>query len=539
MIKVFLVEDEIMIRRGIKSSIDWEKEGYEFVGEASDGEIAYPIIIKEKPDILITDIKMPFMDGLELSRLVKKELPDLKILILSGYDEFEYAKEAISVGVTDYLLKPIPSVKLLESLSKVAKKIKSEREEKNLRTHYIQEMQENVEREKFVFFNSLISGNLSMVQALEEGRRLGMDLGGQAYNILLFKAALNVDCYASKEEAAEAFQSLEHAGEAIPDVHSFWRGVEGWAFLLIGKNDEDVKEKQKLLKNRLTVTMKRYPHVAYFGGIGAVVSRIREMTQSYQEAALIFANRFTCEEQLILSMEELRTIQESAKLDAQSLDIMKRNRTLIEKFLMSGMQEEAGSFVEAYFGEIPKENLRSLLMRQYITIDIYIVISSFCERLGVDAGEDEAEELERTLQSVTSAEGLKKYVEQLLVRALERRDISKGRRYSDIIEAAKQYIEENYMAEDISLNSVSASVNMSPSYFSAVFSREVEKTFVEYLTETRMERAKALLMCSSKKASEIGFEVGYKDPHYFSYIFKKTEGCSPTDYRQRAERYQA
>lgn len=538
MIKVFLVEDEIMIRRGIKSSIDWGKEGYEFVGEASDGEIAYPIIIKEKPDILITDIKMPFMDGLELSRLVKKELPDLKILILSGYDEFEYAKEAISVGVTDYLLKPIPSVKLLESLSKVAKKIESEREEKKLRTHYIQEMQENVEREKFVFFNSLISGNLSMVQALEEGRRLGMDLSGQAYNILLFKAALNVDCYASKEEAAEAFQSLEHAGEGIPDVYSFWRGVEGWGFLLIGKNDEDVKEKQKHLKNRLTVTMRRYPHVAYFGGIGAVVSRIREMPQSYQEAALIFANRFTCEEQSILSMEELRTIQESAKLDAQSLDIMKRNRTLIEKFLISGMQEEAGSFVEAYFGEIPKENLRSLLMRQYITIDIYIVISSFCERLGVDAGENEAEELERTLQSVTSAEGLKKYVEQLLVRALERRDISKGRRYSDIIEAAKQYIEENYMAEDISLNSVSASVNMSPSYFSAVFSREVEKTFVEYLTETRMERAKLLLMCSSKKASEIGFEVGYKDPHYFSYIFKKTEGCSPTDYRQRAERCQ-
>ena len=115
MIKVFLVEDEVVIRDAIKNSIDWEQEGYEFVGEASDGELALPMILKEKPDILITDIRMPFMDGLELSRLVKKELPDTNIIILSGYDEFEYAKEAIKIGVEEYLLKPISSNVLPEN----------------------------------------------------------------------------------------------------------------------------------------------------------------------------------------------------------------------------------------------------------------------------------------------------------------------------------------------------------------------------------------------------------------------------------------
>ena len=106
-IKVFLVEDEVIIRNGVKKSIDWEKEGYDFVGEASDGELAYPLIIKEKPDILITDIRMPFMDGLELSKLVKEKLPDIRIMLLTGYSEFEYAKQAIEIGVEDYLLKPI------------------------------------------------------------------------------------------------------------------------------------------------------------------------------------------------------------------------------------------------------------------------------------------------------------------------------------------------------------------------------------------------------------------------------------------------
>ena len=128
MLKVFLVEDEIVMREGIKKNIQWEKEGFEFVGEASDGELAYPLIQKTRPDILITDIRMPFMDGLELSRLVKQELPDTKIMILSGYDEFEYAKEAINIGITDYLVKPISGAKLLEAVKKVAQIVEEEKE---------------------------------------------------------------------------------------------------------------------------------------------------------------------------------------------------------------------------------------------------------------------------------------------------------------------------------------------------------------------------------------------------------------------------
>ena len=119
MVKVYLVEDEIIIRQSIKNSIDWEKEGYEFVGDASDGELALPVILKEKPDILITDIRMPFMDGLELSRMVKAELPDIKIVILSGYAEFEYAQQGIQLGVMDYLLKPASVSDVKELLNKL------------------------------------------------------------------------------------------------------------------------------------------------------------------------------------------------------------------------------------------------------------------------------------------------------------------------------------------------------------------------------------------------------------------------------------
>jgi YesN/AraC family two-component response regulator len=144
MLKVFLVEDEIVMREGIKNNIEWEKEGYQFAGEASDGELAFPMIKEIKPDILITDIKMPFMDGLELSRLVKKEIPNIKIIILSGYDEFEYAKEAIKIGVTDYLLKPMSGAKLLEAVNKVGETILAEREQQNFMETYEKERQESL-----------------------------------------------------------------------------------------------------------------------------------------------------------------------------------------------------------------------------------------------------------------------------------------------------------------------------------------------------------------------------------------------------------
>lgn len=171
MLKVFLVEDEIVMREGIKKNIQWEKEGFEFVGDASDGELAYPLIQKTKPDILITDIRMPFMDGLELSRLVKQELPDIKIMILSGYDEFEYAKEAIKIGITDYLVKPISGAKLLEAVKKVAQVIEEEKEQKEFLQTFEKEREENARLSRQKFFKKLVSGNHPVSALLKEAVR--------------------------------------------------------------------------------------------------------------------------------------------------------------------------------------------------------------------------------------------------------------------------------------------------------------------------------------------------------------------------------
>ena len=539
-IKVFLVEDEMVIRRGIKNSIDWEKEGYIFCGEASDGELAYPMIIKEKPDILITDIRMPFMDGLELCKLVKKELPNIKILILSGYDEFDYAKEAIRLGVTEYLLKPISSGKLLEALNGVSESIRREKEDKDLVRKDMEEMRENTEHEKQKFFEQMIAGNLSMADALETGKKYEMSLSAGMYNLLLFRFTLGEENRKSGELLGEAEYAIEKLTERLEYVFEFQRGVEGWAFLLMADNEEQMSERVKELSKDLEEIMKNYSTIAYFGGIGQPVARLRELEESFREAERALAARFTMELNRIISVDDIRMAQNVDTLDdieITSFGEIEKTRTMLEKFLNNGVEDEIDEFVDVYINELPEENLKSVLMRQYIIMDAYIVMMSFCEKIEGIEGKMQAqsEELKNSMKTIQTLEEIKNYIRMLLKKIIGVRDTISGRRYSDIIEIAKDQIRKTYMSDEISLNTIAAEVGMSPSYFSSIFSKEMGKTFVEYLTEIRMDRAKELLMCSSMKTSEIGYEVGYKDPHYFSYIFKKTQNCTPKEFRARGK----
>ena len=543
MVKVYLVEDEIIIRQSIKNSIDWEKEGYEFVGDASDGELALPVILKEKPDILITDIRMPFMDGLELSRMVKAELPDIKIVILSGYDDFEYAKQAIKIGVAEYLLKPVSSAVLLEHLSEIAEKVRDEREDLALKKVYYQEMQENEELIKMKFLGELISGKLSLADAMEKGKRFHMNLSGPFYRIILFKFIQEDRVKAGQsEDLARAYAAVGNYVDGLKDAFRFQRGVEGWAFLLTSV-EEDMEAQTERFIEGLKEVIAPFEALTWFGGIGSEAARLRELRYSFREADKAFAGRFVQEPNQIISVEPLNYEQLDNEFDANIFGEINQFDQIITRFLSSGSLEEVESFVGALFTEISEDHFRSLMIRQYIIMNIYATVLTFCKKLRKDAGVDgeaagqmeslrENEEiLKRAVSTAESVDDIKAYIGTLLDHAIELRNTVSGRRYSDIIQTAKKRIEQDYMSEDISLNSVAAEVCMSPSYFSSVFSKEMGKTFIEYLTEVRMEKAKQYLACSSMKTSEISYEVGYKDPHYFSYIFKKTQGCTPKEYR--------
>lgn len=535
-IKVFLVEDEIVVREGIKKNINWQQEGFEFAGEASDGELAYPLIQNTKPDILITDIKMPFMDGLELSRLVKKELPDIKILVLSGYNEFEYAKEAINIGITEYLVKPISGAKLLEAVKKVAKTIEEERQQRQFLLAYQKEQAESEQLARQRMFGNLVSGKYPVSTLLGEGREIGMDLAATQYNLLLFQVFTGKEAQNYSDELNQFTAGMEELVQDTQRVIMIDRGVEGFAFLIKGWEDDPIEEFLPGFLEKLEEAVKAYPQMEYFGGLGVVVERLSELKTCFEKASHAYAYRYLWDRNQIVAgeaKEEPRMVDEELNLGALNVKNLERNA--VERFLATGLKAEAADFVEEYFHSLGEQNIQSMLFRQYITMDAYITAASAVEKLGYDSSVmvEECGDFKSMADVFTTTEQTISYLKHVLETAIGLRDAVSQKKYAQLLEDAKEYIRQNFQNEEISLNTVAASVNLSPNHFSTIFSQEIGQTFVEYLTFVRMEKAKELLRNSTMKTSDIAFEVGYRDAHYFSYLFKKTQECTPREYRSR------
>lgn len=531
MLKVFLAEDEFIIREGIKNNIDWQAYGYEFCGEASDGELAFPLIQKTRPDILITDIKMPFIDGLALSRLVKKELPETEIIILSGYEEFDYAKEAIQIGVARYLLKPINGETLLQEIDSVAEIILGKQKEKEIREKYQKEMEENSLRDQMDLFQHLVTGDCSMEELLSVADKLDLKIMAPWYSIVLLKIQ------SMKHDYEEYSGSIVAVDERIvklaePEhVLIFDRALEGRAFLFKADSEEELLAYQKEYLGDVKEVLSGYANLRYFGGIGTPVNRLREIPASFEDASHAFAHRYLVAESCILDssllMQEGAAEHEDFRISAVNPEQI--DRAKMQEFLRTGDLDEVVYFVDEFFGKLDGGAMKSRIFRQYITMDAYFSIVDFLKGLGLQKDEIEAPDQDGSiLQDEKSAMD---YIVRIMNKALVLREKRASSRYEDVVSEVIHYIEDNYAQEELSLNLLASHVNFSPNHLSMIFSQQTGQTLIRYLTDYRMNRAKELLRCSSKKSSVISMEVGYKDPHYFSYLFKKTQGMTPTQYR--------
>lgn len=531
MLKVFLAEDEFIIREGIKNNIDWQAYGYEFCGEASDGELAFPLIQKTRPDILITDIKMPFVDGLALSRLVKKELPETEIIILSGYEEFDYAKEAIQIGVARYLLKPINGETLLQEIDSVAEIILGKQKEKEIREKYQKEMEENSLRDQMDLFQHLVTGDCSMEELLSVADKLDLKIMAPWYSIVLLKIQ------SMKHDYEEYSGSIVAVDERIvklaePEhVLVFDRALEGRAFLFKADSEEELLAYQKEYLGDVKEVLSGYANLRYFGGIGTPVNRLREIPASFEDASHAFAHRYLVAESCILDssllMQEGAAEHEDFRISAVNPEQI--DRAKMQEFLRTGDLDEVVYFVDEFFGKLDGGAMKSRIFRQYITMDAYFSIVDFLKGLGLQKDEIEAPDQDSSiLQDEKSAMD---YIVRIMNKALVLREKKASSRYEDVVSEVIHYIEDNYAQEELSLNLLASHVNFSPNHLSMIFSQQTGQTLIRYLTDYRMNRAKELLRCSSKKSSVISMEIGYKDPHYFSYLFKKTQGMTPTQYR--------
>lgn len=531
MLKVFLVEDEFVVREGIKKNINWEANGYEFCGEASDGELAFPMIQKLKPDIVITDIRMPFMDGLELSRLLKKEMPWIEIIILTGHQEFEYAKEGIKLGVAQYLSKPISGDDLLREVGEVAVKIAQKHREQEIQEKYRREMEENFLKEQKELFGYLVTGSKSVTELLELGEKLGMDLSAMWYNLVLVKTqSMNhaQDEYSNSLIEIEArLKRLDESMQVLP----FDRNLEGKAILIRADSEEELQQIQTDYLGKMKNILNEYKNIRYFGGIGVPVNRLRELSVSYERASHAFAHRYLIVDSRIVSSEDIEqgTYACQDEFHIHDVNTKQIGRNKIKEFLKLGEKAEVIYFVDEFFKALGIGAMKSNMFRQYITMDTYFCVIDFVE--GLQLLRDEIEAPDVMSGALQSQESAIQYVSRIITKAIELREKKASNRYGDIVDEVMSYIEKNYAQEELSLNTLASHVNFSPNHLSMIFSQQTGQTFIKYLTDFRMNKAKELLRCTNKRSSVIAMEVGYKDSHYFSYLFKKTQGMTPTQYR--------
>lgn len=525
MFSVFLVEDEIIIREGIKNLIAWDDYGFSFVGEATDGEVAWPLIQKRKPDIVITDIKMPFMDGLTLSRLIRRELPDTTIIILSGYDDFSYAREAISIGISEYLLKPLSRDQLIEVLCQIREQKEKELEQRRHMARFNAEMQNYLASSRRDFLDALVSGKHSASELLERAEGLGLNLAAEQYNIVLLLLEEDLLHTGYSARLNDAQTALCARFEQDPNVAMFSMGVDITAFLVMSEAGAVEAHTARCVEALRDLCLALDKTVKWSLVTGEPVTRLSAVPDCYRSAR---KKLFRMD-----SGAEDRNLPVTLDFNPNDMDATKLDQRIIAKFLANGLPDDLEGFVSDFFCAVGEKTVQSMLFRQYVVLHIQFVVNAFLERLDCtpEALAQPGGEAPGLRDAVLSLDGAKRYVCWLLERALALRDQTVSNRYAVMLQKALDYMRENYADPNISLNTVAMVANVSPTHFSAVFSQQVGKTFVEYLTEMRMDRARELLCCTDMRSREIAPAVGYNDPHYFSFLFKKMNGSSPRDYR--------
>lgn len=546
MLKIFLAEDEVVVRETIKRMIPWEELGFELVGEAADGEMALPLLLRQQPDLLITDIKMPFMDGLTLARLAKKEIPGLKVVILSGYDDFNYAKQAIGIGVEDYLLKPITKNALIERLSEIRSRYEHEKTQKEYYEKFQREMQAYEKNSSRDFFEALVGGSMDMMEVYKRAEKLGLDIVAEAYNVLIFTMNCDEDFSGQRDEysswEAESLELLENFFAGHSSAMLFRSNIFSYGVLLKGQR-ETIEENTRVCVDEIRKILSRQDgRREWFLAVGQSVERLSQIQKSYHTASRAFSQRYLYDEN-ILYYDEMETMEhpggqaeteDNAYL--QKVDVNALNPAILQKFLSNGLQEETENFVKDYFYAIGQEPMESLVFRNYVILNVRFSVISFIKGLGCDTNEMESADTEEVLaESGKNMESAIAYAKKMISQAIEIRDQNSGNKNRSILKTAVDFIDSHYMDEEISLNTVANVANVSSNHFSTLFSQNMGQTFIEYLTTLRMNKAKELLRCTGMRSSEIAGEIGYKDAHYFSYLFKKTQGMTPSDYRKARE----
>lgn len=532
MYRVLLVDDEVLVREAIGENIHWEELGYELAGSCQDGKEAKEFLERNPVDVVLTDICMPHMDGMELSELIYEQYPEVNVIIFSGFDDFEYAKKAIRYNVKEYLLKPVTAFELSEVLTNLKEKIDSAREKEKK----LERLSETYNKNRIIIKSKVLADFIMGTKTEEENlmglREVNVVLEASEFRVAVLEIDLYSELHDPDEEAKQqsalmAFAVFNISDEIIKAHQAgiVCQGNHNRVFILFQTDrpkgfDESVKNTCLQISD----LVKQLLGLSITIGIGREVRNKKDIYKSYEEAEGAIRYRYLLGGDSIIDMKEIiRAMNKEVDLDEEidqlSMALKLNDRTKTEE----GLDKISKTVKDA----MADKNRSCLYLQQVIVAVGDVLRTSDLAGSMIYAQKDQL--LTDIAEARTFADSMK-MLEDYCHQAGEELDNQKnagGKRQAFL---AMNYMEKNYSDDEMNLNSICTYLCISPSRFSTIFKNATGETFMEALTRIRMQKAKELLENTDLKNYEIAEKVGFSDPHYFSIAFKKATGKTPKEY---------
>lgn len=524
--KVILVDDEAEVIDMIEKKIHWNDLGFEVAGSATNGVKALELVEKLQPDVVLTDIKMPYMDGLELSRRLNREYPNIYIMLCTGFDEFEYAKEAVHLEIKEYMLKPVNATELSESLTNLKHTLDREREEKlNVKklNDYFQEVLPKLQSN---FFISLIEGRVEKHDYERFLQAYQVDMKGPLFGCVIF--------HTSENHVPEGMNPLLLSMSVEREIKH--RLMDQWncrEFIYMGNTllilELDAEDKI----TQITDACDRFCRWAYrimgavvTAGIGTVCDSLYEISLSYERAREAVSYRVLYGTKRAINIGEIVPKEQIKPVQSEE----SRMQTLFRAIRIG----DSAEIERAAHGEMEKLHKNTETMSQYnlATMEIVSGFFKFCTDNSLDFNKISGN-MQNIYEKVSQMDesSLTAWIVQMSEKISEKLKCARNSSARRLIVEAQNIVKERYMEADISLDEICAVLGVSNSYFSSVLKKEAGKSFISYLTDYRMDIAAEMILNTDEKSYTIAEKVGYLDANYFSYVFKKKFGVSPSKYR--------
>ncbi|MBD0381824.1 response regulator [Paenibacillus sedimenti] len=529
MYKIIMIDDEDEVREGIKRKTSWEACGFQLVGDFDNGRDAYEAMDELQPDAVITDICMPFMDGLELTELIAAKYRDVKVIIVTGYEDFEYAKQAIKLKVKDYLLKPINAAEFTEFLQKLKLELDEERKQKEDVTFLRRQFHESLPLLRERFLERLVTSCMKSEEIERKCQMFDLTISGPSYTVF----TLDIDEFHRKfysDQAAEEellrFAAHNILHEIAQKEHGgiVFRTRDDKLVALLSGERNHIEMTCQTLAEHARYSIEKYLNMTVTIGIGRIYNELQDLPKAFLEALSALDYRFLLGKNRIIAIGDMEF--------GRSLD--NPSYVHMEKKLLSAIKTGEKAAVSATLQDWIEEMKKAACPMDKCYGKLHKLLVALMNLL-FETGSEEAAVLgdhsfmqiyaRKTLDDVRSwLEDVCLELVDLL--AEKRTNVSQAQ-----MEAAIAFIHEHYADEQLSLQRVCNHIYMSMSYFSALFKPYTGETFVEYVTRYRLNKAKELLAHSQLKTYELAAMVGYNDPQYFSVIFKRNTGMTPKEYR--------